>query len=57
MHHAYLQLERFNNRDDPYYYHYDDADPMRILQKSYEESMQEAQQEVMKAHSLNSVNS
>ncbi|KAI8375311.1 phosphatase 2C-like domain-containing protein [Choanephora cucurbitarum] len=45
MHHAYLQLERFNNRDDPYYYHYDDADPMRILQKSYEESMQEAQQE------------
>ncbi|KAG2195810.1 hypothetical protein INT47_010020 [Mucor saturninus] len=45
MHHAYLQLERFENIDDPCFYHYDEADPVSILQKSYEESMQEAQQE------------
>ncbi|KAI8639769.1 phosphatase 2C-like domain-containing protein [Parasitella parasitica] len=45
MHHAYLELERFDNVDDPYFYHYDEADPVSILQKSYEESMQEAQQE------------
>jgi serine/threonine protein phosphatase PrpC len=46
MHHAYLELERFDNVDDPCFYHYDEADPVSILQKSYEESMQEAQQEV-----------
>ena len=45
MHHAYLELERFDNVDDPCFYHYDEADPVSILQKSYEESMQEAQQE------------
>ncbi|KAI8882367.1 protein serine/threonine phosphatase 2C [Backusella circina FSU 941] len=45
MHHAYLELERFDNIDDPYFYHYDEADPMKILQKSYEESMLEARQE------------
>lgn len=45
MHHAYLELERFDNVDDPCFYHYDDADPVSILQRSYEESMQEAQQE------------
>jgi hypothetical protein len=46
MHHAYLELERFDNIDDPYFLHYDDADPVTILQNSYEESMQEARQEV-----------
>ncbi|KAL7336075.1 hypothetical protein PS15p_201447 [Mucor circinelloides] len=45
MHHAYLELERFDNVDDPCFYHYDEADPVSILQKSYEESMQEALQE------------
>lgn len=45
MHHAYLELEKFDNIDDPCFYHYDEADPVSILQKSYEESMQEAQQE------------
>ncbi|GAA5813107.1 hypothetical protein MFLAVUS_006576 [Mucor flavus] len=45
MHHAYMELERFDNIDDPCFYHYDEADPVSILQKSYEESMQEAQQE------------
>ncbi|KAI8081863.1 phosphatase 2C-like domain-containing protein [Gilbertella persicaria] len=37
MHHAYLELERLNTMED--------ADPVCILQKSYEESMQEAQKE------------
>ncbi|KAI7905854.1 phosphatase 2C-like domain-containing protein [Cokeromyces recurvatus] len=45
MHHAYLELERFDNVDDPYFYLYDEADPINILQRSYEESMLEAQQE------------
>lgn len=46
MHHAYMELERFDNIEDPCFYHYDEADPVSILQRSYEESMQEAQQEV-----------
>ncbi|CAO3656787.1 unnamed protein product [Mucor hiemalis] len=45
MHHAYMELERFDNIEDPCFYHYDEADPVSILQRSYEESMQEAQQE------------
>ncbi|KAG0180131.1 hypothetical protein DFQ29_001193 [Apophysomyces sp. BC1021] len=45
MHHAYLELERFDNIDDPCFYQYDDADPIDILQRSYEECMQEVQQE------------
>lgn len=45
MHHAYMELERFDNVDDPSFYQYDDADPVSILEKSYEESMQEAKQE------------
>ncbi|KAG0188346.1 hypothetical protein DFQ28_004972 [Apophysomyces sp. BC1034] len=38
-------LERFDNIDDPCFYQYDDADPIDILQRSYEECMQEVQQE------------
>lgn len=49
MHHAYLELERFDNVDDPHFYHYDDADPVDILQKSYEQSMLEVEKEVSKA--------
>lgn len=45
MHHAFLQLERFDNIDDPYFYHYDDANPMEILQHSYDVSMAEAKRE------------
>lgn len=45
MHHAFLQLERFDNIDDPYFYHYDDANPMDILQHSYDVSMAEAKRE------------
>ncbi|KAI8068526.1 phosphatase 2C-like domain-containing protein [Gongronella butleri] len=43
MHHAYVELERFDNVDDPCFYNYDDVDPVQILQKSYDESMQQAQ--------------
>lgn len=42
MHHAYLELERFDNVDDPYFCQYDDADPVDILQRSYELTMDEA---------------
>lgn len=46
MHYAYLELEKFDNIEDPSFYHYNDADPIRILQKSYDESMLEAEKEV-----------
>ncbi|KAI8093862.1 phosphatase 2C-like domain-containing protein [Halteromyces radiatus] len=45
MHHAYLELERYDNVDDPCFYHYDDVDPVQILQKSYEASLLEAEKE------------
>ncbi|KAI8975581.1 phosphatase 2C-like domain-containing protein [Mycotypha africana] len=48
MHHAYMELERFDNMEDypDYYYNYDEyADPIRILQKSYEYSNDEARKE------------
>ncbi|KAI8983865.1 phosphatase 2C-like domain-containing protein [Pilobolus umbonatus] len=45
MHHAYMEMERFDNVDDPSFYHYDKADPLDILQKSYEESMEEVKKE------------
>ncbi|KAI8339036.1 phosphatase 2C-like domain-containing protein [Chlamydoabsidia padenii] len=45
MHHAYLELERYDNIDDPCFYHYDDVDPVQILQKSYEASLLEAEKE------------
>ncbi|ORE11744.1 protein serine/threonine phosphatase 2C [Rhizopus microsporus var. microsporus] len=45
MHYAYLELEKFDNIEDPSFYHYNDADPIRILQKSYDESMLEAEKE------------
>ncbi|KAG1378488.1 hypothetical protein G6F61_005799 [Rhizopus arrhizus] len=41
MHHAYLELERFENVEDPYFYKYDQVDPVHILQNSYEKSMSE----------------
>ncbi|ORZ24099.1 phosphatase 2C-like domain-containing protein [Absidia repens] len=45
MHHAYLELERYDNVDDPCFYHYDDVDPVQILQKSYEASLVDAEKE------------
>lgn len=46
MHYAYMELERFDNRDDPCFNDYDNVDPVYILQKSYEESMSLAEKEV-----------
>lgn len=45
MHHAYLELERYDNMDDPCFYHYDDVDPVQILQTSYEASLLDAEKE------------
>ncbi|KAI9307075.1 phosphatase 2C-like domain-containing protein [Cunninghamella echinulata] len=45
MHYAYMELERFDNRDDPCFNDYDNVDPVYILQKSYEESMSLAEKE------------
>jgi hypothetical protein len=46
MHYAYLELERFDNIDDPSFYDYDKADPVEILQKSYEHCLEDAEKEV-----------
>lgn len=46
MHYAYLELERFDNIDDPSFYDYDKADPVDILQKSYEHCLEDAKNEV-----------
>ena len=46
MHYAYLELERFDNIDDPSFYDYDKADPVEILQKSYEHCLADAEKEV-----------
>ncbi|KAI8140827.1 phosphatase 2C-like domain-containing protein [Fennellomyces sp. T-0311] len=45
MHHAYLELERFDNVDDDCFAKYDEADPVDILQRSYEISLMEARRE------------
>ncbi|KAJ2965115.1 hypothetical protein NQZ79_g156 [Umbelopsis isabellina] len=45
MHYAYLELERFDNIDDPSFYDYDKADPVDILQKSYEHCLEDAKNE------------
>lgn len=36
MHYAYQELERFDNVEDPCFYHYDQANPLAILQNSYD---------------------
>lgn len=46
MHHAYLELERYDNIDDPCFHHYEEVDPVQILQKSYEASLMEAEKDV-----------
>ncbi|KAG0183067.1 hypothetical protein DFQ28_004649 [Apophysomyces sp. BC1034] len=45
MHHAYLEMERFDNIDDPMFCLYEEANPVDVLQHSYEASLQEAEQE------------
>lgn len=46
MHYAYLELERFDNIDDPSFYDYDKADPVEIIQASYEHCLEDAEKEV-----------
>ncbi|KAI9314929.1 phosphatase 2C-like domain-containing protein [Dichotomocladium elegans] len=36
MHHAYLELERFDNVEDDAFARYNDADPVDIIQRSYD---------------------
>lgn len=45
MHYAYVELERFDNIDDPSFYDYDKADPVEILQTSYEHCLEDAEKE------------
>lgn len=52
MHHAYLELERYDDKNDPYFDHYEDVDPVQILQKSYEASLLAAEKEVTKTASI-----
>lgn len=45
MHHAYLELEKFENIEDPYFQKYEEASPLDVLQSSYEKSMLEMKKE------------
>ncbi|KAI8330476.1 phosphatase 2C-like domain-containing protein [Chlamydoabsidia padenii] len=45
MHHTYLELERYDNIEDPLFCQYEQANPLTILQHSYDQTQQEAQQE------------
>lgn len=45
MHHAYLELERFDNVEDDLFSLYDDANPLDVLQRSYDMAMNEARHE------------
>ncbi|KAI9012131.1 phosphatase 2C-like domain-containing protein [Phycomyces nitens] len=45
MHYCYLELERFDNIDDPCFYEYDKADPVKVLQESYNEALHEEEAE------------
>ncbi|KAG1473604.1 hypothetical protein G6F56_000864 [Rhizopus delemar] len=38
MHHAYLELEKFENIEDPYFQKYEEASPLDVLQSSYEKT-------------------
>ncbi|CAO3613657.1 unnamed protein product [Cunninghamella blakesleeana] len=45
MHHAYLELERYDNIEDPLFCEYEKANPLTILQHSYEQTSEEAKHE------------
>lgn len=44
MHYAYVEMERFNDTEDPCFFHYDDANPISILKRSYENTLKVAKQ-------------
>ncbi|RIB15940.1 phosphatase 2C-like domain-containing protein [Gigaspora rosea] len=41
MHYAYAELEKYDNIDDEKYYHYNDVNPIDILQASYDQCMRD----------------
>ncbi|KAI7865810.1 phosphatase 2C-like domain-containing protein [Spinellus fusiger] len=45
MHYCYIELDRYDNIDDPCFYEYDKANPVTILQKSYDEASREETEE------------
>ncbi|ORZ23307.1 phosphatase 2C-like domain-containing protein [Absidia repens] len=45
MHHAYLELERYDNIEDPLFCQYEKANPLTILQHSYDQTKMEAENE------------
>ncbi|KAG1049264.1 hypothetical protein G6F43_008396 [Rhizopus delemar] len=42
MHYANLEMDRFEDIEDAYFFQYNDANPLDILQRSYEQSLKEA---------------
>ncbi|KAG1468564.1 hypothetical protein G6F56_003761 [Rhizopus delemar] len=44
MHYANLEMDRFEDTEDPCFFQYNDTDPLDILQRSYEQSLQEARE-------------
>ncbi|CAO3681541.1 unnamed protein product [Rhizopus stolonifer] len=44
MHYANLEMDRFENTEDPCFFQYNDTDPLDILQRSYEQILQEARE-------------
>lgn len=47
MHYAYLELEKYYNIDNEKYYHYNDVNPVDILEDSYKQCMQDCEIEVI----------
>ncbi|KAF7732522.1 hypothetical protein EC973_003269 [Apophysomyces ossiformis] len=45
MHHAFLEMERFDNIEDPLFCMHEKANPVEVLQHSYEACLREAKQE------------
>lgn len=41
MHYSYAELERYDNVDDEKYYHYNEVNPVDIMQASFEQSMKD----------------
>ncbi|KAG0737968.1 hypothetical protein G6F57_007818 [Rhizopus arrhizus] len=41
MHYANLEMDRFEDIEDPYFFQYNDTSPLDVLQRSYEQSLSE----------------
>ncbi len=42
MHYSFAELERYDNVDDEKYYHYNEVNPVDILQTSYEQVVKDS---------------